>query len=103
MQSPFILINTFTVAPEDQERLIELLTKATDETVKYMDGFITSTLHRSIDGTRVTMYAQWESREAYDNMRRNATASPYLDEALTFGKFEMGMYEIVKTFVKSTK
>lgn len=103
MKDPFILINLFTVLPEDQERLITLLTKATEETVKYMEGFISSTLHRGIDGTKVTMYAQWESKEAYDNMRRNATASPYLEEALRFAKFEMGMYEVVKTFQKSTR
>ena len=100
MKTPFILINTFTVAPENQQPLIALLTRATTETVKYMEGFITSTLHRSIDGTKVTMYAQWQSREAYDTMRKNATASPYLEEALTFAKFEMGMYEIVETFNK---
>jgi len=102
MSTKLILINTFTVAPEHQQRLVALITKATAETVQYMEGFITSTLHRSLDGTRVTMYAQWESREAYENMRKNATASPYLEEALSFAKFELGMYEIVETFQHST-
>lgn len=100
MKSPFILINIFTLTPDNQQRLIDLLTKATKESVKHLDGFITSTLHRSIDGTKVTMYAQWESREKYEDMRRNATASPYLEEALSFAKFEMGAYEIVETFKK---
>ena len=103
MKNPFILINTFTVAPEDQQRLITLLEKATDETVKYIDGFIAATLHKGIDGTKVTMYAQWESGEAYENMRRNSTASPYLEEALRFAKFDIGMFEIVKSFQKSNK
>ena len=98
MTNPFVLINTFTITPDNQQRLIDLLTKATKETVKHMDGFITSTLHRSIDGTKVTMYAKWESREKYEKMRRNATASPYLEEALSFAKFEIGAYEIVETF-----
>ena len=93
-----ILINVFTVAPENQQRLIELLTKATEESVQFIEGFITSTLHRSLDGTKVTMYAQWRSREDYDNMRKNAKASPYLEEALQFAKFDMGMDEVVKTF-----
>lgn len=101
MATPFILINTFTIDPADQQRLIELLTKATKDTVKHMDGFITATLHKSLDGTKVTMYAKWESREKYEAMRRNATASPYLEEALSFAKFEMGAYEIVDTFKKS--
>jgi len=94
MKNPFILINTFTVAPEDQQRLITLLEKATDETVKYIDGFIAATLHRGVDGTKVTMYAQWESREAYENMRRNSTASPYLEEALRFAKLANGVSQL---------
>jgi len=95
---PFILINVFTVSPSDQQRLVELLTRATEESVQYIEGFITATLHRSIDGTKVTMYAHWRSKEDYENMRKNASASPYLEQALTFAKFDMGMYEVVKTF-----
>src|SRR5262245_15888756 len=98
MDKPIILINVFTVAQKDQERLISLLTTATEETVRFIEGFVWSTLHKSLDGTKVTMYAQWRSREDYENMRRNAAASPYLEEALQFSKFDMGMYEIVKKF-----
>jgi hypothetical protein len=63
MNQPVILINVFTVAPENQERLIELLTKATNESVKFIKGFISSTLHKSFGGTKVTMYAQWSRRK----------------------------------------
>ena len=103
MDNTIILINVFTVAPENQQRLVTLLTKATEESVQFIEGFITSTLHRSLDGTKVTMYAQWRSREDYENMRKNAKASPYLEEALQFAKFDMVMYEIVKTFTRKEK
>lgn len=53
-----VLINVFTVDPANQQRLVEILTKATDASVRQAKGFISATLHRSIDGTRVTMYAQ---------------------------------------------
>lgn len=98
MSQAIVLINVFTVAPEDQERLVTLLTKATEESVKFIEGFDSSTLHKSIDGTKVTMYAQWRSREDYENMRKNTGASPYLEEALQFARFEMGMYEVVRKF-----
>jgi hypothetical protein len=52
------LINVFTVEPSNQRRLIGLLTRATDDFVCRAPGFISSTLHRSIDGRKVTMYAQ---------------------------------------------
>ncbi|MDR6552716.1 antibiotic biosynthesis monooxygenase family protein [Paenibacillus qinlingensis] len=92
------LINVFTVEPANQERLIELLTRATDVSVRYAPGFISSRLHRSVDGTKVTMYAQWESAEAYQAMRNDPKPLPYLQEAMTIATFEPGMYEVVRTF-----
>ena len=93
------LINVFTVEPANQQQLVDLLTKATNDSVRMIDGFISSSLHRSVDGTKVTMYAQWKSMEHYQNMRNNATASPYLTQALEIAKFEPGMYEVVETFL----
>ncbi len=52
------VINVFTVAPENQARLIDLLTRATESTVRYVPGFISAALHQSLDGAKVTMYAQ---------------------------------------------
>ncbi|HEX3506635.1 MAG TPA: antibiotic biosynthesis monooxygenase family protein [Xanthobacteraceae bacterium] len=92
------LINVFTVDPANQHRLLELLTRATDEFVSQASGFVSSTLHRSLDGTKVTMYAQWRSAEDYESMRRDPGPRPFLEEALTIAKFEPGMYEIVRTF-----
>jgi len=100
MSSPFVLINTFTVAPENQQRLIDLLIEITNESIVHIEGFITSTLHQSVDGTKVTMYAQWTSREAYEEMRKRPVASSALTEALSFATFEMGMYDIVQVFQK---
>ena len=97
------LINVFTVEPENQQRLVDLLTAATASSVQNITGFISSSLHRSLDGTKVTMYAQWKSLEDYQNMRNNATASPYLQQALEFAKFDPGMYEVVETFLPGTK
>ena len=93
------LINVFTVDPINQQKLVDLLTLATEISVRQITGFISSSLHRSIDGTKVTMYAQWKSIEDYQNMRSNSTASPYLEEALKIAKFEPGMYEVVATFL----
>lgn len=95
------LINVFTVEPANQQKLVDLLTLATENSVRKVTGFISSSLHKSIDGTKVTMYAQWKSTEDYQNMRNNPTASPYLEEALEIAKFEPGMYEVVETFLPS--
>ena len=103
-QNKFLtLINVFTVEPVNQQKLVDLLTLATESSVRNIIGFISSSLHRSIDGTKVTMYAQWRSIEDYQNMRNNSSASPYLQQALEFSKFDSGMYEVVETFLPSDK
>ncbi|HWZ40837.1 MAG TPA: antibiotic biosynthesis monooxygenase family protein [Bradyrhizobium sp.] len=97
------LINVFAVEPSNQQRLLNLLARATDEFVSRAPGFVTSTLHRGLDGTKVTMYAQWESAEAYEAMRRHPGPLPYLEEALTIATFDPGMYEIVRSFVPPSR
>jgi quinol monooxygenase YgiN len=96
--SPVILINVFTVAPADQTRLVELLTRATETSVQHAPGFLSATLHRSLDGAKVTMYAQWRSAEDYQAMRADPTPAPYLQEALQIATFEPGMYEVAERF-----
>jgi quinol monooxygenase YgiN len=91
------LINLFTVDPANQEELVDLLVKATGS-VKEIEGFVSASLHRSLDGKRVAMYAQWKSIEDYNRMRANPTASPFLEQALKIAGFEPGMYEVVETF-----
>jgi len=91
-------INVFTVEPDKQQRLVELLTEATEVSVRQAPGFVSASLHRSTDGTKVTMYAQWRSLEAYQAMRGDPAPLPYFREALTIATFEPGIYEVVRTF-----
>lgn len=93
------LINVFLVAPERQTELIDLLRKATEASVRYAPGFISATLHRGLDGHKVTMVAQWQSMEAYNAMRANSASDIYLKQALAIAKFDPGMYEVVRTFL----
>ena len=90
-------INVFTVDPTRQQELVDLLARAT-EIVRRAPGFISANLHRSVDGAKVTMYAQWRSIEDYEAMRANPAPLPYLQQALTFARFEPAMYEVVETY-----
>ena len=58
-QDVVTLINVFTVAPEDQQRLVDLLVEATEEAISKQPGYVSANIHRSLDGTRVTNYVQW--------------------------------------------
>jgi quinol monooxygenase YgiN len=84
------LINVFTVEPANQRRLVELLIEATEVSVRRAPGFVSASLHRSTDGTKVTMYAQWRSLDDYQAMRqdhfrffRRRSRSPSLNPAST--------------------
>ncbi|HTE47358.1 MAG TPA: antibiotic biosynthesis monooxygenase family protein [Gemmatimonadaceae bacterium] len=92
------VINVFTVAPALQPRLVELLRHATESSVRHTPGFVGAALHRSLDGTKVTMYAQWATPEDYDRMRARPDASPFLAEALSIARFDPGFYEVTGVF-----
>ncbi len=56
-----VLINTFVVDPDRCEELLALLSRATEEVIRQLPGFVSANLHKSLDGTRVANYAQWKS------------------------------------------
>jgi quinol monooxygenase YgiN len=60
------LLTVFTCAAELQGDLVAALARATEEVLARQPGFISATIHASLDRTRVVNYAQWASREAYE-------------------------------------
>jgi quinol monooxygenase YgiN len=79
------LINVFTVDPENQQRLVELWQRATDDVMRHLHGFVSANVHRSLDGTKVINYAQWENQEAFNEMLQNPDASAYVRKLSEIG------------------
>ncbi|RZU45879.1 antibiotic biosynthesis monooxygenase [Streptomyces sp. BK022] len=77
------LINVFTVAPDRQVELIDLLSRATEETMKHQPGFLCANFHASLDGESVVNYAQWETEEHYRAMLADPEARVHMDKAAT--------------------
>ena len=89
------LINVFTVVQEDQQRLVDDLVNATQKVMRKQPGFVSANIHRSLDGTRVTNYAQWQSREAFEAMLHNQEAAEHMGEAARIAeRFEPHLYEV---------
>jgi heme-degrading monooxygenase HmoA len=65
------MINVFTVEPENQQQLIETWLEE-GKKFELIPGFISATLHRSTDGTRVINYAQWQKAEDWLDISRRA-------------------------------
>jgi quinol monooxygenase YgiN len=90
------LINVFTVDPGQQDELVTLLTNATEETMKHLPGFVSANIHRSLDGSRVVNYAQWESKAAFEAMRANPEAIPHMKAAAALAEFDPILCEVVE-------
>ena len=89
------LINVFTVAPERASELAELLRVATEETMRFVPGFISANIHVSTDGTRVVNYAQWRSAEAFQAMLSNPTARQHMGQCADLAdSFEPHLYTV---------
>lgn len=90
------LINVFTVKPENQQRLIDVLIEADQTVIKTLPGYISASFHRSLDGTKVANYTQWESSEALNAMLKNPLSMPHLQAVRELAeKFEPVRYEVV--------
>jgi quinol monooxygenase YgiN len=64
-------MNTYTVAPERVEEVLEYLVRSAIETVRYVPGFVSMNFHVSLDRTQIVNYGQWKSREAMAAAREN--------------------------------
>ncbi|MGK6317328.1 antibiotic biosynthesis monooxygenase family protein [Neorhizobium sp. DT-125] len=93
-----VLINTFRLKAEDPAKLIALLTKVTEESVGMAPGFRGATLHLSLDGERVVMYAHWQSLAQYEAMRAGSGSTSAIQEIMEIAIFEPGMFEVVCEF-----
>jgi quinol monooxygenase YgiN len=89
------LINTFEVEPKDADRLVAMLVAATNETMRARKGFISASIHKSGDGTRVVNYAQWASKADFEAMRADPEAQKHMKECAQIAKsFDPRIYTV---------
>jgi heme-degrading monooxygenase HmoA len=90
------LINVFTVDPEHQQELIDVLAEATT-VMTAQPGFVSANLHRSDDGRRVVNYAQWRSRDDYAAMQANPAARVHMGRAAELATFDPIVCDVAYT------
>jgi antibiotic biosynthesis monooxygenase (ABM) superfamily enzyme len=89
-------INVFTVEPERQQALIDLLLESA-EFARQVPGWISASIHRSLDGTRVVNYAQSDSMESAQRVIEALREAGYLERNKALGVAHPGLYEVVAT------
>lgn len=88
------LVNVFSVAPEKQQALIEVLTTATQEAMSHQAGYVSANIHASIDGTRVANYSQWTSAEAFQAMIADPKCREHMSAALALAECDPHLYTV---------
>ena len=89
-------INVFTVAEGGQQALIDFLMQAA-EVASEVPGWLSASLHRSLDGTRVVNYAQSADRDAAKRVIEHLRSRGLLEANKLYGEAHPGLYEVVFT------
>ena len=93
-------INVFTVPPDRQQPLIDHLAHATT-VASEVDGWLSASLHRSLDGTRVVNYAQSVDQAAARRVIAHLVERGLIDANAEYGTAHPGLYEVVRTFERT--
>jgi len=91
------LINVFTVSPENQQKLVDMLVEATHKTMRHIPGFVSASIHRSADGTRVANYAQWRTAEDFQRMLQDPQAAEHMKPIREIATNDANLYEVVES------
>jgi hypothetical protein len=89
-------INVFSVASERQDELVKSLIE-TVKAAREMPGWISASIHRSLDGRRVTNYVQFESLEAAQRITQQLLALGLIQRNTAIGTVSPGEYEVTFT------
>ena len=89
-------INVFTVPDGRQQPLIDYLKEAATA-AREVDGWISASLHRSLDGARVVNYAQSADLDAARRVVEHLKAKGLIDGNKAYGEAHPGLYEVVFT------
>ena len=89
------LVNVFTVEPENQQNLVQVLKEGTESFFSKQPGFISSSVHMSKDGRRAINYSQWRSAENIETFRENPYFAPYIQRIVALAKSETILCDVV--------
>lgn len=92
------LINVFTVDEAKQQALCDLLTEATEKVMRQQPGFVSANIHRSLDGTHVTNYAQWATEDDFRRMLQDPACKEHMAPAAQMAQsFQPVLYRVVSS------
>ena len=94
-----ILLNILTVDPINQGQLLEMLRDNTDTVFRTPDGWISTTLIESEDGTRIVIHSQWRDTAAVEVMRSDPRMVAYFPKLAALASFDSVVGEVAHAIV----
>ncbi|MFI1914233.1 antibiotic biosynthesis monooxygenase [Nocardia sp. NPDC020380] len=95
-------INVFTVNPGQQQALLDYLAAAA-RVAADVPGWMSASLHRSLDGTKVVNYAQSEDMDASRRVIDRLMAEGMIQGNKAFGQSKPGLYEVTFTLDRDSR
>jgi hypothetical protein len=92
-------INVFTTTPDRQQALIDLLIEAA-AFAQSTPGWMSASLHRSLDGTRVVNYAQCRDMASQEAVMARLREGNFFERNKQLGTAAPGLYEVAYTLEK---
>jgi quinol monooxygenase YgiN len=91
------LINVLRVEPDRQQELVDVLVDATTGVMSKQPGYVSASIHRSLDGAVVTSYAQWRSVDDFQKIRANPEVQAHMARVAGLADFDPHLFEVVFT------
>jgi quinol monooxygenase YgiN len=88
------VIFSLATEPGSQQELINLMIDALETTTKDQQGFVSASLHKSLDGTRVFNYAQWRSQSEYEAFAQSPEDRAIGARLSQFQLLDVHIYEV---------
>lgn len=97
----YTIILHFDVKPESQREQLDLLIEFFESVVSKQPGLVSTNFHKSIDGTRILNYTQWERKEDWNNAIHNKEVLSHPKNPIKHAKVHVQDYEVSYTFDKN--
>lgn len=92
-----VLINVYKCDPVKQDALMEALTVMVGRQ-RGLDGFVSATLHRGVNGKVCAVHGVWGSRDDWKAMTRHPAIVEAMSPIMGIATFEPNLYEPGETF-----
>ena len=90
--APVVLINVYRCQPEKLDALMEHLTQML-RAQRELDGFVSATVHRGLNGRVAAVHSIWRSREDWKAMARHPSVMRIMEPITAIATFEPHLYE----------